>query len=384
MLISIDGTPSFGSRAVRRVVVNLIDKLSELDKENSYKIFYIAFRYGLDKIPDFSKIPNIRKIVCRIPARTLFSLWKTIGFPTVYNFVGKVDIFHSTDHYIPPFPHCKYIQTIHGLHHLMVPNYLEKEFIETQTYYFNLIQKRAHFFIVESEHTKKEVCELLGFKEDRIKVIPLGVEPYFNVIDDREKLKKTLKEKFIIEKPYILYVGGVDPWKNILNIIDAFKILTEKKDFGHQLIMVGPSEKQRKHYFHQIKEKISDLKLEKDIKIIGYVTDNDLVNIYSAADVFIFPSLYEGWTSPPLEAMKCGCPVITSNVSSLPETVGDAAIKVNPYSSEEIADAVYNVLNDSELRNNLIKKGLEWSKQFTWEKMAREHLKFYEEVGRSI
>lgn len=381
MKICIDATPILGMRAIRRIVQNLILEITRQGKENEYLFFYIIFRYGLNKVIDVSDAGNLKNVICRLPARILFPLWQAVSFPSVGFFTGRVDLFHALDHYGPPFRGTKYIQTIHGLHHIVAAEYMEADFIARQEKYFHRMQRRVDHFITVSEKTKSEILHYIGVDEKRVDVIPLGVEGYFEPLSDPVQVRRTLKEKFSVENPYILYVGGIDPWKNVLSLIASYALLVNKKKVEYNLLLVGPVEKQRKGYFEKVKQKVLELGLVERVKWLGYVTDSELVDLYNGADAFVFLSLYEGWTSPPLEAMKCGCPVVTSNVSSLPETVGDAALKVNPYDPEEIADAVERVLTDSDLRKTLIEKGLKRASQFTWEKMAKAHLEVYKKVA---
>jgi glycosyltransferase involved in cell wall biosynthesis len=176
---------------------------------------------------------------------------------------------------------------------------------------------------------------------------------------------------------YILYVGLIRPHKNILRFIDAFNKLKKDKKIEHKLILIG---KGKDGYINEIMKKIVQYSLEKEICIFEYVDMEGLINFYCGADLFVFPSLYEGFGLPPLEAMACGCPVVSSNTSSLPEVIGDAGIMFDPYSVDGLAKAMFKVIVDDGIRKDIVKKGFERVKLFSWKKMAEETIKIYNGV----
>ena len=189
------------------------------------------------------------------------------------------------------------------------------------------------------------------------------------------KLNKTFSilNNYGINEPGILYVGGLEPRKNVDGIITSFYKL-KTRGVIHKLVIVSAT---KGHYYDKILRMIKKLKLEKEVIFTGYVQPDDLPKVYNAADLFVFPSFYEGFGLPPLEAMACGCPVITSNTSSLPEVVGDAGIMVDPHHAEGLADAMHKVLNNDGLKQDMIKRGLKRAKMFSWEKAAKKTLKIY-------
>ena len=372
----------YGSSAIRRYVVNLIQHLVRIDRENSYLAFYTYFRkspYSLLKFPD--EINNFKNISSSVPASLWWTLWNITGYPKIESLIGNIDIFHATDFFVPPKRNARIVFTIHGISYIKAPQFYDRIFCKKSSQMLHNAIKRGDYFIAVSNKTKMETLELYPFLEDRIRVIPLGVGEEFRVMVNRSDISNRLKERFSIDSPYILYAGGLERSKNVLGLIEAYKLLCDKKKPEHLLIMAG---NKGRHYL-EIMDKVEEYGLKDSVIFTGYIEQegDDLTLLYNGADLFVFPSFYEGWASPPLEAMKCGCPVITSNISSLPETVDDAAIKVNPYLPEEIADAIYNVLTDGELRNNLVKKGLEWANQFGWERTAKEHLGFYKSMCKT-
>lgn len=385
MNITIDGTPGFGLRAIKRYTVNLIKELLKLDKENTYKIFYIAFREGLDKIPDVSMHPHAENLICRIPGRILNFTWDHFGLLKGETLVGDTDIYHCTSADMPVWKKTKSVMTLHGFHQEAVPEFFDKEWaLLTRKIYRTSIQ-RADFFIAVSKKIKEEAVQFFSLRPEKIFVVPLGIEKIFcqHAIDDARWAQ--IKQTCGIKKPFLFFVGAIQPNKNIATLLKAFSLLKNEFKMDCQMVILGHKDPVYASYLSHVMDTLHECRLEQDVVFTDYISgDDDLVALYNKASAFTYPTFYEGWTSPPLEAMKCGCPVVTSNVSSLPETVGDAALKVNPHSPEEIAAATYKLLTDNALRQDLIQKGLDWSKQFTWERMAGETLSVYKHIYENL
>lgn len=236
--------------------------------------------------------------------------------------------------------------------------------------------KRADCLVTDSEFTKLTVVNNLAYPEERIHVIPLGVaheifRPMLisQAFYDRYKLDPQLR--------YILYVGSENPRKNLVRLVQAFAVL-RSRIHDVRLVKIGSVEYQPQAA--RLNEEIEKLGLKSSVLFIDHVSDAELALFYNAADLFVFPSLYEGFGLPPLEAMACGTPVVSSNAASLPEVVGDAAIQVNPHSVDEIAGPICRVLEDKELAQDLRARGLERANQFSWERTARETINVYEKV----
>ena len=225
-------------------------------------------------------------------------------------------------------------------------------------YFFPKVIENSEKIIAVSNFTKYELINYYKISEDKIHVIYNGISEIF-------------KNFNLPRQAFILYVGRFEKLKNIEALIKAFTIFIKKYKLNYFLVLIGNG---------HIDESLINKEIKNKIKILKNVSDKELVNFYNTASLFIFPSLYEGFGFPPLEAMACGCPVIVSNVASLPEVCGDAAYYVDPYDVESIADGMYKILTDKALRENLIKNGLERVKQFSWEKTAREILKIIESL----
>lgn len=231
--------------------------------------------------------------------------------------------------------------------------------------------KRATHIIAVSQHTRNDLIRYMKIPESRITVIYNGI--------DRSIFKPYDVKLRLLDKPYILYVGSERPRKNLGRLFEAFAIL--KEEFPDlKLLKVGPVGRYDT-YRRDSEKKLVRLGITRDVGFIDYVSEQDLVSYYCSAALLAYPSLYEGFGLPPLEAMACGCPVVTSNASSIPEVVGDAGILVDPYNVQALAQAMKRVLTDSKLRDDMVRKGFEQSKKFSWEKAAEQHQQVYDKVA---
>ena len=240
---------------------------------------------------------------------------------------------------------------------------------------FRNAAKKAEKVITVSERSRRDIINILGVKETKVVSIPNGVSDEFYRIDDTERLE-AIKVKYGLAKNIILCVSTLQPRKNIDVAIRAFSQLKRQKDIPHQLVIVGRAG----WLWKNIMRLVLELNLQKDVIFIGAVEDGQLPLFYNLAEVFLNPSSYEGFGLTCLEAMACGIPVIATNVSSFPEVVGDAGILVTPKSIEELAQAIVDVLYNNSLKGELIKKGLERVKRFSWTQTAEKTLGVYKEV----
>ena len=229
--------------------------------------------------------------------------------------------------------------------------------------------KRASHIIAVSQHTKHDLMEYLKLPENRISVIYNGID---------HSIFKPYNIK-VLDKPYILYVGSERPRKNLGRLLKAFAKL--KGDFPElKLVKVGAVGRSE-GYRRNVMRKLDSLGIIQEVIFVGPVSELDLARYYSSASLLAYPSLYEGFGLPPLEAMACGCPVVTSNNSSFPEVVGEAGIMVDPYDTDALAQAMKQVLTDDKLRDDMDGKGLEQAKKFSWEETARKTQEVYNKVA---
>ena len=233
--------------------------------------------------------------------------------------------------------------------------------------------KKAARIIAISQATKNDLIHYLDIPEEQISVVLLGVDHnVFHPVSHR-----------VSNRPYVLFVGSEHPRKNLAQLLKAFSQLKSEPEFkGLKLVKVGKAgSRQLGNFRKQTTEVINSLGLTKEVIFTDFVSESELPAYYSGATVFVFPSLYEGFGLPPLEAMACGCPVITSNTSSLPEVVGEAGIMVDPYDTDGLVKAMRQVLTNNELRNDMIRKGLEQAKRFSWGKTAEMTQEVYNKVA---
>jgi len=246
-------------------------------------------------------------------------------------------------------------------------------------FYLNLDYKgirKAVRIIAISEATKKDLINYLKIPDERINVIYGGID---------HTIFKPLSHPTDFEYPYILFVGSEHPRKNLPTLLKAFKKLKEQPRFKDlKLVKVGKAGGKEADFREQTTGVINSLNLDNEVIFTEFISEESLRAYYCSAECFVFPSLYEGFGFPPLEAMACGCPVISSDSSSLPEVVAEAAIKVSPHDVAELADALKEVLTNRELKGSLIRKGTEQAARFSWEQTAKKTLKVYEEVEESF
>ena len=364
---------------IQRYIRNLIHGLASMDQENEYYLYYLNTFSPWSRLSSFRLNPQYKGIgfpnpVYRILARAMPSKWLTLNKITG----EKIDLFHATN--LLQFPHtnCKSVVTVHDLTFLLFPEFHTKKNIELMMNGLNGGLKLADRIIADSQSTKEDLVQQLKIPQDRINVIYLGVGAEYKQAPDGNKDSNILK-KYSLQDPYLLFIGVIEPRKNLVRLIRAFYYLKEDKKIEHKLVIAG-----RKGWLYDdIFETVATLKLRNDVIFTGYIPDEDMPSLIRGSDFFVYPSLYEGFGLPPLEAMACGTPVITSNVSSLPEVVGDGALLVDPHSVEEISGGMAKLLEDDVLRKKLVRKGLERAKRFTWDRVARETLKVYEEIYRA-
>ncbi len=339
---------------VQRYAREVIAELTKFNKTQFKFIIAVPGRNALPPIPDI-EIYNDNSF---LPT----SLWQQIRLPILMKSL-RADLLWSPCNIGPVFAG-NHVISIHDTAAFAGPEWFSLPFRKYYRFISPLLGQRAIRVLTPSTFSKQEIIKYGIAHEENINVIPGGVGSIFT---------RNLSRR--LDYPYVLTVGSIDPRKNISKLIASWDRIPVNVKDGRRLVIAGrkancyPSEN-----FGEIPA---------DINFTGYIADMDLPSLYSGADAFVFPSLYEGFGLPPLEAMACGCPVIVSNVSSLPEVCGDAAYYVDPYSVECIAEGMYKVLTDDALRQSLIKKGLERVKLFNWEKSAREHIKVFEEILNS-
>lgn len=290
-----------------------------------------------------------------------------------------LDVLHCSD-FLSPFWNIPSVKTprIITIHDLNVLRYPEN--FTPRTYWAWRLQtqissRRADLILTDSESSKSDIVEILHVPADKVKVILVAADSNYAPANETEI--ERVKTKLQLDK-YIFWVGSLMPQKNLERLIRAFAILKETSDLPHKLVLGGQAAWGSQRY----KDLIADLKLTNDVMLPGFIAAEDLVPLYSGADLFVFPSIYEGFGLPPLEAMACGTAVAVSMVSSLPEVAGDAAEYFDPLDITDIANAMQRVLTNDARRKELQKLGLERAKKFSWHETARQTFAVYQEIAR--
>jgi glycosyltransferase involved in cell wall biosynthesis len=287
-----------------------------------------------------------------------------------------VDLFHAPHYVLPPLTPCRSVVTIHDCIHLRFPQYLPNRFAHAYaraSLWFST--HRSARVLTVSEASKRDILHYFRVPESKIDVIYNAIDERFGAPPEPDEVER-VRERYQLNDPFVLYAGNIKPHKNLERLIEAFHML-RRHDADHVKLLIIGDEISK---YATLRRAVHRYKLHKHVRFFGFVPDRTLAVLYRLARVFVFPSLYEGFGLPPLEAMASGTPVITSNVSSLPEVVGDAALLIDPYSPEAIADAMRRVLADDALRDDLRTRGLIRAREFSWDRSVARVREIYGEV----
>jgi glycosyltransferase involved in cell wall biosynthesis len=288
-----------------------------------------------------------------------------------------VDLFHTPHYVLSPLMTVPSVVTIHDCIHLMFPQYLPNRFahVYARTFLWTAAHRSARVLTV-SEASKRDILRFYRIPERKIEVIYNAIDERFGTPPSEEEFTR-VRERYQLEREFILYAGNIKPHKNLERLIEAFRQL-RSEGFEHLTLLIIGDEISK---YPTLRRAVHKHKLHKQVRFLGFVPDQTLAVLYRLASAFVFPSLYEGFGLPPLEAMACGTPVVTSNVSSLPEVADEAAVLIDPYDSAAIAEGIRRVLTDPDLRRDLTQKGLERVRQYSWERSVRRIREIYGEVG---
>jgi len=387
---------------VENYTINLLSRLLPLDKSKKYKLFYNGFKRPKLDYP-WLKSSNIKIKILRFPNRIFDLFLRFLKFPKIDKVLKGVDVFLSPHFLLTPVSsNVKTIIVFYDLSFVRFPEFFSFPKLLWHKFVYPKYQaQRANLIVVISQSTKKDLINLYGIDPEKIKVIYPGVDEKFRPIDKKDPNLLRVREKYNLPvggAGFILYFGTIEPRKNILGLIEAFEQIKEEKnppllqiqwqgfegmvkkeeksglDFSDlKLVIAGSRGWLCKNVFKKAKES----RFSKDIIFTGFIEEEDKPYLYNLAEAFVYPSFFEGFGLPPLEAMACGMPVVVSNTSSLPEVVGRGAIMVNPYNIDEIGFAIRKILEDKKLKSHLIKEGLKRSKYFNWDKSTQEFLKIF-------
>jgi glycosyltransferase involved in cell wall biosynthesis len=376
MKIGIDASLVVGEKAgVGFYEASLVKALAAIDPRNDY-VLYPFFYYIFD--PRFKELkspaPNFSVRFDRLPERWIRYLWFRSAIPK-HLLIGKIDVLHSTTYCCPRRHSGKLVMTIHDVSFLHFPEYHTEA---NRVHCLNGTLEgaiSADRIIAISEHTKKDLVEYFNVPDERIAVTPLAARSEFHP-RPQDQVRERVRKNWGLDEPYILSVGTLEPRKNIRRLIGAFCSLPPEIAGKYSLVVAGG----KGWLSSEIYKFVSDMGAESRVRFLGYVPDAELPWLYCGATCFAYPSLYEGFGMPPLEAMASGVPVITSNTSSLPEVVGDSGLQVDPGSEDAIREGILKVLLNDELRSSMARNSLKRAALFSWEKTASETLAVYESL----
>ena len=355
-----------------RYAQQLIKGLAAMDCENEYVLF--MNKETSNQI--YVESPRFHKRIIRIP-RQHYAPWNQLYF-ALYSLTrrSEVDLLHSlvTPSPLLLFNRVKTIVTLHDIAFKLFPEKYPKLGAFWSNIAWPLCLKQVTHVVADSERSKRDIVKFYNVPEEKITVI----YPYIllRLPQISEEILITIKARYHLIEPYILHVSAPYKRKNIIALLEAFRILKKKK-IPHKLVLVGP----KGWAIQELYSAVRKLDLSKEVIFLGFVPEIDLPLIYKAADVFVFPSLYEGFGYPPLEAMACGTPVVVSGTSSLPEVVGDAGLFVDPLNPEDIAGKILKVISSPDLAERLRKAGLKRVQYFSKEKMINSYLQVYKKCA---
>lgn len=360
---------------VNRWTFNLMKALSSIMEEGELVQFYNFTRKKHFKRIEKYSIAGVSEKIVRIPTAIMDQFLINYRLPAEL-FLGKHDIFHGVKYFTPATLKARKVITIHDLYHIRFPDSLDKSWQAYLDSNLSRMVRIADRITTVSDATTRDVVEFLGVDES--KVVTLGSSHDSELFYPRSgpEIELAVNKYFPDARPYIFYVGLLSPWKNLERLIEAFGILKDTKRSPHILVLAG-----KEYMSESIMQAINESNYKEDIILPGFIENEELPALYSGADFFVFPSLWEGFGIPLLESMACGTPVLSSSLASIPEIVGDGGILVDPYSVEEMAEGMLKITEGNEFRKTLGMKAIASASRFCWDDVARKTLSVYSELA---
>jgi len=373
--IGIDYTAAVNQTAgIGRFVRSLVRAVAAIDHDNEYVLVHAAPNPG--RVVDAPIADNVSTRQLRLRERYLNVIWHRLHAPIPVDlFAGPLDVFHSPDYVLPPVRRGVRLITVHDLAFLVQPECADERLREFLEQAVPKSAGEADYIITDSENTRNDVICLLDAAPERVFVVPGGVDPSFRPASAQEVA--AVRAEYELARPYLLAIGVIEPRKNFPRLIDAYARFRVRTGLQHQLVIAGGKGWLSEATYDQAERSA----FQSDIRFTGYVPERYLAALYTGAEVFAYPSLYEGFGLPVLEAMACGTPVVCANTSSLPEFAGDAALLVPPEDLDAMADALEQACVDTDVREDLRTRGAKRAASFPWERSAAKLVEIYEQVA---
>lgn len=372
MRVLMDGVPTLSKNmgGIGYYCYYLLQNMVQQAPENTYELLYNTSKHRASNISGFKeswvKYPYTK--ILRYLGPRLFFQWP------LENSVGDFDIWHGTDSNILPTRRAKKIVTIHDLEFIKSPATMSVKDIKKKMAIIPYSIEKADHIIAVSQSTKDHIMEIFDIPNEKITVTHLAAAEYYRPLDIYSEEVQQIRDKYHLPSKYILYVGGVYPRKNLVRILQAFSIVKQRLGCAHKFVIVGGNGDN----LPEVQEAIEKFSLIDEVFYPGYVAIEDMPAIYNLAEEFIHVSLFEGFGLPPLEALQCGIPTIVSNLTSLPEVAGDAALFAHAYEVDDIADKIEQFIVDEQLRQRYHEKGILQAAKFSWKNTAKETLHAYD------
>jgi len=376
--IALDGRRLYGNRrGVGQYVYQLALRLPQLAPEFEFLLFVDRL---LPDVPSGCRQIQVgRPFSTKSQSRSglrpkLYSLyWMNVLVPRALKREG-VALFHGTNFALPMVTRGCYVATVHDMIYARVPGAFEQMYERYLGYLVPRSVRQARKVITDSEAVRRDLIELLGLEPDRVVAVHLGVDTAFSPADNPDYLNR-VRQELKLPTRFVLYVGAIERRKKIEGLMRAVAVVL-RKGLTDGVVLAG----EEGHGAESVRQVIAELGITERVRYVGYVPQDLMGGLYNLAQVLVLASVYEGFGMPVLEAMACGTPVVTSNLSALPEVAGDAALLVSPRDPAELERALERVLTDERLRSDLRTKGLARVRQFTWEQTAAKHIEVYRSV----
>lgn len=370
---------------VEEYTLNLLENLLEIDTKNEYVLFFNSYKKSKINLDWIKKYGNVELKAFGIPNKFLNFLFWYFGWPKIDKMLGGVDVFFMPNLIFGSVS--KKTKLLVTFHDLSFERYPEMFSWKRRFWHMFINPKKlaesASKIIAVSESTRDDLISVYRIKNEKIRVIYNGISEKFRIISRNDVRLVEIKEKYNLPYKSILFLGTIEPRKNIIALLRAYNMLQEFAEknnldtiLKYKLIIAG----EKGWLSDKIYEEIGNSKYKQNIRVINSVLDEEKEYFYNLSSLFVYPSFFEGFGFPPLEAMKCGVPVITSNNSSLPEIVSNAGVMIDPAKPDELFKAMETLILNSELADSLKRKGSENSRKFSWKKAAEEFLDLLQEI----